>query len=36
MMLQRFPDTPRNPPQSTFHDRLVLDHLSSIYRLDGP
>jgi endonuclease/exonuclease/phosphatase family metal-dependent hydrolase len=27
MMLQRFPDTPRDPPQPTFHDRLVLDHL---------
>jgi endonuclease/exonuclease/phosphatase family metal-dependent hydrolase len=26
-MLQRFPDTPRDPPQPTFHDRLVLDHL---------
>jgi len=27
LMLQRFPDTPRDPPQPTFHDRLVLDHL---------
>lgn len=26
-MLRRFPDTPRDPPQPTFHDRLVLDHL---------
>jgi endonuclease/exonuclease/phosphatase (EEP) superfamily protein YafD len=26
-MLQRFRDTPRDPPQPTFHDRLVLDHL---------
>jgi endonuclease/exonuclease/phosphatase family metal-dependent hydrolase len=26
-MLQRFPDTPRDPPQPTFHGRLVLDHL---------
>jgi len=26
-MLQRFPDTPRDPPQPTFRDRLVLDHL---------
>jgi endonuclease/exonuclease/phosphatase family metal-dependent hydrolase len=26
-MLQRFPDTPREPPQPTFRDRLVLDHL---------
>ena len=26
-MLQRFPDTPRDPPEPTFHDRLVLDHL---------
>lgn len=26
-MLQRFPDTPREPPEPTFHDRLVLDHL---------
>lgn len=26
-MLQRFPDTPREPPAPTFHDRLVLDHL---------
>jgi endonuclease/exonuclease/phosphatase family metal-dependent hydrolase len=26
-MLQRFPDTPRDPPQPTFHSRLVLDHL---------
>ena len=26
-MMQRFPDTPRDPPQPTFHDRLVLDHL---------
>jgi endonuclease/exonuclease/phosphatase family metal-dependent hydrolase len=26
-MLQRFPDSPRDPPQPTFHDRLVLDHL---------
>jgi endonuclease/exonuclease/phosphatase family metal-dependent hydrolase len=23
----RFPDTPTDPPQPTFHDRLVLDHL---------
>jgi endonuclease/exonuclease/phosphatase family metal-dependent hydrolase len=27
LMLQRFPDTPRDRPQPTFHDRLVLDHL---------
>jgi endonuclease/exonuclease/phosphatase family metal-dependent hydrolase len=27
LMLQRFPDTPRDPPEPTFHDRLVLDHL---------
>jgi endonuclease/exonuclease/phosphatase family metal-dependent hydrolase len=27
LMLQRFPDTPRDPLQPTFHDRLVLDHL---------
>ena len=27
LMLRRFPDTPRDPPQPTFHDRLVLDHL---------
>jgi len=27
VMLQRFPDTPRDRPQPTFHDRLVLDHL---------
>ena len=27
VMLKRFPDTPREPPQPTFHDRLVLDHL---------
>src|SRR4029077_16871873 len=26
-LLQRFPDTPRDPPQPPFHDRLVLDHL---------
>jgi len=26
-MLQRFPDSPREPPQPTFRDRLVLDHL---------
>ena len=26
-MLQRFPDTPPDRPQPTFHDRLVLDHL---------
>jgi endonuclease/exonuclease/phosphatase family metal-dependent hydrolase len=26
-MLQRFPDSPHDPPQPTFHDRLVLDHL---------
>ena len=26
-MMRRFPDTPRDPPQPTFHDRLVLDHL---------
>jgi endonuclease/exonuclease/phosphatase family metal-dependent hydrolase len=26
-MLQRFPDTPRDPPEPTFHNRLVLDHL---------
>ena len=26
-MLKRFPDTPRESPQPTFHDRLVLDHL---------
>jgi len=26
-MLQRFPDTPRDRPQPTFRDRLVLDHL---------
>ena len=26
-MLRRFPDTPGDPPQPTFHDRLVLDHL---------
>jgi len=26
-MLKRFPDTPREAPQPTFHDRLVLDHL---------
>lgn len=27
LMLQRFPDTPRDRLQPTFHDRLVLDHL---------
>ena len=27
VMLQRFPSTPHNSPQPTFHDRLVLDHL---------
>jgi endonuclease/exonuclease/phosphatase family metal-dependent hydrolase len=27
LMLRRFPDTPRDRPQPTFHDRLVLDHL---------
>lgn len=27
LMLRRFPDTPRDPLQPTFHDRLVLDHL---------
>ena len=27
VMLKRFPDTPRQLPQPTFHDRLVLDHL---------
>lgn len=26
-MARRFPDTPHDPPQPTFHDRLVLDHL---------
>ena len=26
-MLRRFPNAPRDPPQPTFHDRLVLDHL---------
>jgi endonuclease/exonuclease/phosphatase family metal-dependent hydrolase len=26
-MLQRFPDTPREASEPTFHDRLVLDHL---------
>lgn len=26
-MLRRFPDIPPDPPQPTFHDRLVLDHL---------
>ena len=26
-MLDRFPDTPRDPPQPTFRGRLVLDHL---------
>src|SRR6266850_5208605 len=27
MIARRFPDTPTDPPQPTFHDRLVLDHL---------
>ena len=27
LMLRRFSDTPRDPLQPTFHDRLVLDHL---------
>ena len=27
MMLRRFADTPRDKPQPTFRDRLVLDHL---------
>jgi endonuclease/exonuclease/phosphatase family metal-dependent hydrolase len=27
-MLRRFPDTPRDAPQPTFRDRLVLDHVS--------
>jgi len=26
-MMRRFPDTPTDPPQPTFHDRLVLDHV---------
>jgi hypothetical protein len=26
-MAKRFRDTPPGPPQPTFHDRLVLDHL---------
>jgi predicted aspartyl protease len=26
-MAKRFRDTPTDPPQPTFHDRLVLDHL---------